>query len=106
VIAVRVEPACIEPHQGCGCERDASQGSHAGPCEFDGGYGEGGSHVICTRCAAVDAEHKRTACPDCGGSGWVAVAEVAPARGRAEVRVTGARQERCFSCLGTGKATD
>jgi hypothetical protein len=98
--------ACAEPHQGCGCERDASQGAHEGPCEFEGGYGDDGSQVVCIHCAAAIWESKRTACPDCEGAGMVAVAELQPTRGRRRaesVQVTGAKQEPCFSCLGSGR---
>ena len=71
---------------------------HDGPCEFDGGYGEGGAHVLCTLCLDAIAASKR-ACPDCGGSGTVAVHVCENAR---ECARRCLRVEPCAACLGSG----
>jgi len=92
-------PACTEPHQGCGCAEDASQGAHAGPCEYEGGYGEGGAHVLCTLCLDAIAEHKRAACPDCGGTGRVATHVCRDERECARVCP---QLQPCAACLGQG----
>ena len=49
---------CAEPHQGCGCPLDASQGCHEGPCEYDVSSDDG-LHVGCGHCAAASAQWKR-----------------------------------------------
>lgn len=48
---------CEEPHQGCGCNLDASQGSHTGPCEYDVTSDDG--HVGCIKCLSAIRESKR-----------------------------------------------
>jgi hypothetical protein len=93
--------ACAEPHQGCGCERDASQGAHTGPCEYEGGYGEWPyDEVRCVLCLAAIREQKRTACPDCGGQGTVAVHVCEDER---ECRRRCLQVQACMSCVGTGR---
>jgi len=95
--------ACTEPHQGCGCERDASQGAHTGPCEYEGGWGEGGAKVLCVKCLNFIRESKRTACPDCGGQGTVAVHVCGEGNSRQSRRECARRclqVQACMSCLG------
>jgi len=56
-----IEPIeCQPPHQGCGCERDASQGAHAGPCEYEDGYGDWPyTETRCVKCCAAIRENAR-----------------------------------------------
>ena len=60
--------ACAEPHQGCGCERDVSQGAHTGPCEPEGGWGEGGAKVLCVKCLDVIRQEAKAWTPSASKS--------------------------------------
>ena len=42
-------------------ERENAGITHPGPCEYDGGYGEGGAKVICSICLSEIHESKRGA---------------------------------------------
>jgi len=84
---------------------DESDGLHEGPCEYEDGYGDWPyTETRCVKCCAAIRESKRTACPDCCGSGLVIVAAVATLRKRRDdVRVAGAAEQRCMACLGSGR---
>ena len=100
------------------------EGLHDGPCELQDGYGDDGQEVRCVLCLAAERDERaharrrddplrlaewrvileqaegRQPCPDCGGSGTVAVHVC---RDERECARKCLRVEPCMSCLGTGE---